>query len=71
MKYQGYTITAVKEKTLEPQGDAEKPPVNVTSYSVSIGDKVVAAGLPTSEMAKKAINSRRKARSRAGRDPEG
>lgn len=71
MKHQGYTIKAVKEQSLGLQGDPREKTVTVTSYSVLIGKKVVAAGLPSTESAKAAIETRRKVRTRAGLDPEG
>lgn len=71
MKHQGYSIEAVKEQTLDRQGDVNKPPVTVTSYRVKIGDKVVAVGLPSKEAAKVAIDTRRSLRTRSGRDPVG
>lgn len=71
MKYQGYSITAVKEQSLGPQGDPKEKTVNVTSYSVAIGSKIVAVGLPDAEAAKRVVDTRRKIRTRAGLDPEG
>lgn len=71
MKYQGYSINAVKEQSLGPQGDSKEKPVTVISYLVSIGKKVVAVGLPNAEAATRAVDTRRKVRTRAGLDPEG
>lgn len=71
MKYQGYSIDKITEKTLEPGGDSKKPPVDAISYKVSFGDKVVAVGLPDTEAAKRVVDTRRKLRSRMGLDPEG
>lgn len=71
MQYQGYSIKAVKEQSMGPQGDPREKPVTVTSYSVAIGKKVVAVGLPDEAAAKRAIDTRRKVRTRGGLDPEG
>lgn len=71
MKYHGYSIEPVKEKSLGAQGDPKGEIITVTSYAVRIGTKVVAAGLPDAEAAKKVVDTRRKVRTRAGLDPEG
>lgn len=71
MEHQGYSITAVKEQSLGPQGDPNAAVVTVTSYKVTAGKKVVAVGLPDEDAAKRAIDTRRKVRSRVGLDPVG
>ena len=71
MKHEGYEIVAVKEKSLGPQGDPNAPLVTVTSYSVKAGKKIVAAGLPSPDAAKAAVDTRRKMRTRAALDPVG
>lgn len=71
MEYQGYSIDKITEKTLEPGGDSKKPPVDAISYKVSVGEKIVAVGLPNTDAAKRVIETRRKVRTRAGFDPEG
>lgn len=71
MNYQGYSISAVKEQTLGPRGDSKEKPVIVTSYSVSVGEKIIAVGLPNIDAAKKVVDTRRKVRTRAGLDPGG
>jgi hypothetical protein len=69
--YEGYSIHPVKEQTMGPQGDPREKPISVTTYSVHFGKKVVAAGLPDIATAKRVIDTRRKLRTRMGRDPEG
>jgi hypothetical protein len=71
VKYQGYTIQALKETSLGPQGDPKEKTVVVTSYSVKVGDKVVAAGLPNELAAKRVVDTRRKLRTRVGLEPAG
>lgn len=67
MTYEGFTIEPVTEQTL----DHDKLPVDEISYKVSVGDKLVAVGLPNEDVAKSVIDQRRAKRTRAGLDPVG
>ena len=55
MEYEGYTIE----------------PVDGDGYKISVGEKVVAVGLPSEEVATQAILKRRAIRQRMGLNPVG
>lgn len=71
MEYLGYSIAAVKEQTMGPQGDPNEKPVTITTYQVSVGKKIVAVGLPDQDTAKQFVDVRRTRRQRINLNPDG
>ena len=71
MKHKDYAIEAIKEKHYAVV-DGDHGEKLLTTYTVSVGDKVIAVGLSSVESAKEVIDRRIKLRSRVpGLEPAG